>query len=196
MKNIFFAILLFAIIICGRGETIPTTTDNGVFSSLATKHVNLINSNTIKVNLEPDSTTISSIPDYLYKVLCVNNYLPGICDTVQCAIGLLGGETSSHIVEERRGVSSARKFESFFHYVSPTSTITKNGRPYALSAEDMKQIYNLYAMWWRKILCCDNLVEMEGLLSSNPLEGSPYGWKEAQGWVTPFKSANDKKLFK
>lgn len=84
----------------------------------------------------------------------------------------------------------------FFHYVSPTSTITKNGRPYALSAEGMKQIYNLYAMWWRKILCCDNLVEMEGLLSSNPLEGSPYGWKEAQGRVTPFKSANDKKLFK
>lgn len=114
MKNIFFAILLFAIIICGRGETIPTTTDNGVFSSLATKHMNLISSNSIKVNLDPDSTTISSIPDYLYKVLCVNNYLPGICDTVQCAIGLLGGETSSHIVAESGGVRSARKFESFF----------------------------------------------------------------------------------
>lgn len=135
---------------------------------------------------EPDTIKKTEIPDFIYKTLCINTYLSMICDDVLCPIGLLGGETSSYIVQERRGVSSARKFDSFFRYISPTATITKDGRYYTLSSDDMKQIYNLYVAWWQKILTCDNIQDLEKLLSSHPLEGSIYEWRNSPSNITKF----------
>ena len=86
-------------------------------------------------------------------------------------------KTSSYIPQERRGVGYARKIESYFHHISSASTITKDGRFYVLTPEDMEQIYTLYKVWWNNILGCESLDEIEKALSVFPLDDSPYEWK-------------------
>jgi len=183
MKTMLILLLLFA---NNQWKTNMTNIDNGYLYEFANqKDVDSIIYDF--TSQEPDTIKKTEIPDFIYKTLCINTYLPMICDTVLCPIGLWGGVTSSYIVYERRGVGSARKFESFFRYISPKATITKGGRYYALSSDDMKQIYNLYVAWWQKILTCDNVQDLEKLLSSHPLEGSIYEWRNASSHITNFK---------
>lgn len=124
-----------------------------------------------------DSTQGAIPPQWLITIISINDDLTKIRDTSLYSKYLPGDKTSSYIPQERRGVRYARKIESYFHYISAASTISKNGRCYILTSEDMEQIHSLYKSWWNRILECENVDEMEQALSMHPLIGSPYEWK-------------------
>lgn len=128
----------------------------------------------------PDSTKNTEISQWLLKIVLVNEYLPMICDTSYYSINARRYRTSSYISQQRRGVDYARRIESLFYDIPPSSTITKEGLYYVLSSEDMEQIHNLYAIWWRKILSCSDIIELEKALSSHPLKDSPYKWEQSK----------------
>ena len=124
-----------------------------------------------------DTTRGAMPPQWLITIISINDDLSNIRDTSLFSKYLPSDRTSSYIPQERRGVGFARKIESYFHYISSASTITKDGRYYVLTSEDMEQIYTLYKIWWEKIIGCENLDEVEKILSADPLYGSPYEWK-------------------
>ena len=124
-----------------------------------------------------DTTRGAMPPQWLITIISINDDLSNIRDTFLFSKYLPSDRTSSYIPQERRGVGYARKLESYFHHISSAATITKNGRYYVLTSEDMEQIYTLYKIWWKKILDSESLDEVEKNLSVYPLEGSPYEWK-------------------
>lgn len=125
----------------------------------------------------PDSTKGAIPLQWLITIMSINDDLAHIKDTSLFSKYLPRDKTSSYIPQERKGVSYARKIESYFHHISSASTITKDGRYYVLTPEDIKQIFTLYKVWWNKILCCESLDELEKAVSVYPLDNSPYEWK-------------------